>query len=157
MQLTSPAFKHNDSIPTKYTCDGERSANPPLSIIGVPEGARSLALIMDDHDVPKELIPQGVFDRWVLFNISPETKEISQGKSPGILGQNSAGSNFYTGPCPPPQYEPSEHRYIFKLYALDILLEKEGGVTKGEILSAMQGHILEEAELIGRYKRKPGN
>ncbi|MBI2065735.1 MAG: YbhB/YbcL family Raf kinase inhibitor-like protein [Candidatus Zambryskibacteria bacterium] len=154
MQITSSAFEHNTSIPSKYTCDGDRPTNPPLSISGVPEEAKSLALIMDDPDVPKQLRPDGVFDHWVLFNIPVETKEIPEGTSAGTPGANTGGGNAYTGPCPPPQFEPAEHRYIFKLYALDIELDVGPGAEKRKVIEAMQGHILAEAELIGKYKRQ---
>ncbi len=154
MQITSSAFEHNTSIPSKYTCDGDRPTNPPLSISGVPEEAKSLALIMDDPDVPKQLRPDGVFDHWVLFNIPVETREIPEGTSAGTPGANTGGGNAYTGPCPPPQFEPAEHRYIFKLYALDIELDVGPGAEKRKVIEAMQGHILAEAELIGKYKRQ---
>jgi len=89
----------------------------------------------------------------VLFNISPDTREIPEGKSVGIAGANGAGKNAYTGPCPPPQYEPSEHRYIFKLYALDSELPLQAGATKEDVEKAMEGHIVAQAQLVGRYKR----
>ncbi len=161
--LASPAFEQNGRIPSKFTCDGDRSINPPLKFSGVPEEAKSLALIMDDPDVPKVLHPDGVFDHWVLFNIPPPpnpptggggTLEIAEGKSVGIAGVNGRGDRAYTGPCPPPQYEPSEHRYIFVLYALDSTLALNAGATKQEVLKAMEGHILAQARLVGRYSRE---
>ena len=160
LSLTSPAFSGGGTIPSKFTCDGDRSVSPPLLISGVPEGAKSLALIMDDPDVPKILHADGVFDHWVLFNIPPETKEIPEGLpaqaggSAGTVGANGAGKNAYTGPCPPPQYEPSEHRYIFTLYALDTELPLTEGASKSEVLSAMQGHVISEVQLVGKYKRQ---
>lgn len=153
LSITSSAFENNGKIPPKFTCDGERNLSPQLSISGVPEGTKSLTLIVDDPDVPKVLKPDGVFDHWVLFNISPETRGIEEGDSAGVAGANGAGKNAYTGPCPPPQYEPSEHRYVFTLYALDTMLALPAGATKQEILRAMEGHMLAKAELIGRYKR----
>ena len=153
LTLTSSAFAEGASIPSRFTCDGDRSVSPALSIAGVPEGTKSLALIMDDPDVPKALHADGVFDHWVLFNISPDTREIPEGKSVGVAGENGAGKNAYTGPCPPPQYEPSEHRYIFKLYALDSELALQAGAAKADVEKAMEGHIIAQAELIGRYKR----
>ena len=152
--LTSLTFIANESIPSKYTCDEDRSLSPPLSIAGVPAGAKSLALIMDDPDVPKQLRPDGVFDHWTLFNIPAGTREIPEGGSVGIAGANGAGNNAYTGPCPPPQYEPSEHRYVFTLYALDSLLALPAGASKKEVKAAMQGHILDQTQLTGKYKRK---
>ncbi len=153
LSITSPAFENNGRISSKYTCDGDRAINPALIFSGIPEGAKSLALIMDDPDVPKVLKPEGVFDHWVLFNIPPDAKGISEGGTAGTAGANGAGKNAYTGPCPPPQYEPSEHRYIFVLYALDTVLQLKEGATKQEVLEAVEGHIIERAELIGRYKR----
>lgn len=153
LTLTSPAFENGSSIPSRFTCDGD-NMSPPLSWSGVPEGTKSLALIMDDPDVPKALKPDGVFDHWTLFNIPPETREIPEGGSVGVPGVNGAGKKAYTGPCPPPQYEPSEHRYFFRLYALDTMLSLSSGASKKEVLAVMQGHILAETELLGRYKRK---
>jgi len=152
LTLTSSAFAHNGRIPSKFTCDGEQ-VNPPLAIGGVPAAARSLALIMDDPDVPKQLRPDGIFDHWILFNIPPETKEIASGVTVGVPGANGAGKIEYTGPCPPPQYEPSTHRYFFKLYALDTELPLPAGVSKKQIEKAMAGHIVAETQLVGLYKR----
>ena len=153
MQIISFAFEQDALIPSKYTCDGNGRLNPPLTISGVPEGTKSLALIVDDPDVPKQLRPDGTFTHWVLFNIPAETKEIPEGGNPGTPGANTGGGRAYTGPCPPPQYEPSEHRYVFKLYALDIELNLQSGAAKDEVLEAMKDHIITEAELTGRYKR----
>ena len=157
--LVSSAFENNGMIPSSYTCDGTREKNPPLEIVGVPAKTKTLALIMDDPDVPKERHPEGYYDHWIVFNIPPpadgQTLEIFEGGPiPGTQGANSAGENAYSGPCPPPQYEPSEHRYFFKLYALDSELPLSEGATKQKVEKAMKDHILEEAQLIGRYKRK---
>lgn len=173
LSLTSSEFVHEGTIPYRFTCDGE-NVSPKLSIDGVPAGAKSLALVMDDPDVPKQLKQDGVFDHWVLFNITPNVHSIGEKESVGTVGANGRGELKYTGPCPPrfskseatmkiqvrsqsepppPQYEPSEHRYIFKLYALDIMLELREGATKQEVLLATQGHILSETTLIGRYRR----
>src|SRR3989338_8096773 len=154
LSITSPAFEQNALIPSKFTCDGDRSINPALVFSGIPAGAKSLALIMDAPDVPKALKPEGVFDHWVLFNIPYDTKGISEASTVGTPGANGTGASAYTCPCPPPQYEPSEHRHIFVLYALDSTLALNSGATKKEVLKAMQGHILAEAKLIGRYKRQ---
>lgn len=154
LTLTSPEFAEGASIPPRYTCDGE-AINPPLQIQGVPERAKALVLIVDDPDVPRALRPSGVFDHWVLVNIPPTTTSIAPGSVPAgaLQGCNSAGKSAYAGPCPPPQYEPSEHRYVFHLYALDTVLEVKAGVTKNDTLRAMEGHVIGEAQLVGRYKR----
>ena len=151
--LSSSAFTQNASIPSQYTCDGLQ-ASPPLSISGTPEGAASLALIMEDPDVPKQLKPDGVFLHWVVFNIPASVTELVEGASVGVQGKNGAGKNGYAGPCPPPQYEPSEHRYIFTLYALDANLSLEAGATKDAVVQAMEEHIVAQTQLIGKYKRK---
>lgn len=156
LTLTSPAFEEMGSIPAKYTCDGEQ-VNPPLSISGVPAGVKSLVLIMDDPDVPKQLKPDGVFDHWILFNLPAgrQAFRIEEGKVPdgAVVGANGAGKNEYTGPCPPRQYEPSTHRYFFKLYALDAALPLAAGAAKTHVEEAMKGHIRAQAQLIGRYQR----
>lgn len=155
--LTSPVFEDGGTIPTKYTCDGNRELSPPLTISGVPEGAKSLVLIMDDPDIPdikKKEFGLESFDHWTLFNIPPETRDILEGTTVGTTGANTTGAANYTGPCPPPEYEPSEHRYIFKLYALDAVLTLLAGATKAEVLMALAPHLLAETELIGRYSRK---
>ena len=156
MKLTSSEFENNALIPSKYTCDGEQDS-PRLKIEDVPEGTKSLVLIMDDPDIPQEVKQArgiNVFDHWVLFNIDPNTKEIDTNQVPGVQGSNSAGENKYIGPCPPKQYQPTMHRYFFKLYALDIQLDLQEGSTKTEVEKAMEGHILEQTELIGKYERK---
>ena len=152
LSLTSPAFANGASMPSHFTCDGANSS-PGLSISGVPEGAKSLALTMEDPDVPKILRPDGVFDHWVLFNISPTTTEIAEGGTAGTEGKNGVGNNRYTGPCPPSQYEPSEHRYFFRLYALDTELLLTEKASKADVLKAMEGHIIGQAELVGKYKK----
>jgi Raf kinase inhibitor-like YbhB/YbcL family protein len=140
-------------VPPLYTCDGSH-VSPPLSISGVPEGAKSLVLIVDDPDVPKAVLPAGVFDHWVLFNIPVTTTEIAQGGSAGTVGANSSGQNAYAGPCPPPQYDPPEHRYFFKLYALNAELPLKEGASKADVEKAMDGHVIAETRLMGRYERK---
>ena len=161
LELTSSAFKHRGVIPAKYTCDDKRELSPPLTISGVPEGTKSLVLIMDDPDIPqvvKEARGIDVFDHWVLYNIpAPPAggkKEILEGTSIGTAGLNSVGMLGYVGPCPPPQFEPREHRYVFTLYALDSLLSLGTGATKGAVLGALAPMLIEKAELIGRYARE---
>lgn len=152
MLISSSAFQNKGKIPAKYTCDGE-NINPPLNIEEIPENAKSIVLIMDDPDIPdfvKQTKGIEVFDHWVVFNISPDTKVIEEGIKPkGISGVNSSGENKYTGPCPPDK----EHRYFFKIYALDTMLDLPEGATKGEIEKAMQEHILGQGELVGLYSR----
>ena len=157
LALTSPAFENNGMIPAKYTCDGNRTLSPPLSISGVPEGTKSLVLIMDDPDIPKAIQKAHgitVFDHWVLYNIPADTREIPESSSIGTAGLNGAGRGGYTGPCPPPQYEPREHRYIFTLYTLSGTLQYDETPTKQQVLDALTPMLLGKAELIGRYSRK---
>jgi Raf kinase inhibitor-like YbhB/YbcL family protein len=150
MELTSSAFQHEGAIPSKYTCDGD-NVNPPLAIFGVPDQAQSLVLIMDDPDVPVHLRPDGMWDHWVVFNIPTSTAVISEGQEPpGMHGVGTAGNTAYHGPCPPDR----EHRYFFKLYALDTELALFEGVGKRDVEQTMEGHILEETVLMGRYERR---
>jgi Raf kinase inhibitor-like YbhB/YbcL family protein len=145
LQLTSTAFEHNSPIPARYTCDGE-DISPPLTISGVPDGSRSLALILEDPDAPA-----GTWDHWITFNIPPRTTEIAEGQDdPGFPGLNSWKKIGWGGPCPPS----GEHRYVFHLYALDCELEVPEGATKRDIQLAMRGHVLAQGELIGLYKRQ---
>jgi Raf kinase inhibitor-like YbhB/YbcL family protein len=144
MILRSPAFGHEEVIPSKYTCDGD-DMSPPLAIDKVPEGTVSLALIMDDPDAPA-----GVWDHWVVFNIPATVSRIGEGEEPpGVHGKGTSGNLTYHGPCPPDR----EHRYLFKVYALDTQLDLPEGVSKAEVLYAMEGHVLESTTLMGRYER----
>lgn len=151
MKLESSAFKHEGAIPSKYTCDGE-NISPPLKISDATEGAKSLVLIMDDPDVPKSIRPDGMWDHWLVWNIPPETTEILEGQEPqGTIGKNTGGKFGYQGPCPPDR----EHRYFFKLYALGTTLDlSPATTTKKDLEAAMEGHILDQAELMGRYNRQ---
>lgn len=149
MQLTSSAFEHEGLIPPKYTCDGQ-NINPPLTIEGVPEVAKSLVLIMDDPDVPVNVREDGMWDHWIVFNISPTIRLIAEGKEPlGKHGKGTGGGNAYQGPCPPDR----EHRYFFKLYALDSELDLPDGTDKVSVEKAMAGHVLDQTVLMGRYER----
>jgi hypothetical protein len=144
MKISSNAFEHMGLIPSIYTCDGA-NINPSLNFDSVPTETKGLVLIMDDPDAP-----MGTWDHWVVFNIPPDTKEIKEGSEPaGTQGITSFRKTGYGGPCPPDR----EHRYFFKLYALDTLLDLPEGSAKKKVEAAMQGHILAEAELIGRYTR----
>jgi len=145
MKLESSAFEHNGSIPSKYTCDGN-NVSPPLRISEIPSEAKSLVLIMDDPDAPV-----GVWDHWLVWNIPPETAEIAEGQEPeGVIGKNTGGKLGYQGPCPPDR----EHRYFFKLFALDTQLDLPPETAdKKDLEAAMEGHILGQTELMGRYNR----
>ena len=143
MDLTSPDFVHNGNIPARFTCSGE-DISPNLQIAGVPVNTKSLALIVDDPDASS-----GDWVHWVVFNIPPVTKVILQDTVPGVQGGNDFQRQDWGGPCPPK----GTHRYFFKIYALDILLDLKRGAKKEELLSSMQGHILDKAELVGLFKR----
>jgi Raf kinase inhibitor-like YbhB/YbcL family protein len=152
MQLTSKAFADGSMIPSLYTCEGKNS-NPPLEFHTIPSDAKSLVLLMDDPDVPSSVRADQMWDHWVVFNIPPETKHLAEHAiPPGIQGKNTSGHNKYEGPCPPDR----EHRYFFKLYALDKMLTLSAGASKKEVEHAMKGHILAEAQLIGRYEKGKG-
>lgn len=153
MELSSNAFEQNGEIPEKYTCEGE-DVSPPLQITNVPTGTQSLALIMHDPDIPKQLRADGTFDHWVMFNIIPTTASIGEGETPGIEGKNGAERVGFMGSCPPNEFEPTRHRYIFTLYALKSELPLPEGSTKADVLEAMDGLVLEKAELIGTYEKK---
>lgn len=144
MKVRSPAFAHEEVIPSKYTCDGE-DMSPPLVVEEVPEGTVSLVLVMDDPDAPGS-----TWDHWVVYNIPAEEVYVGEGdESEGTGGANSWGRTGYGGPCPPH----GEHRYLFHVYALDTVLELPEGATKDEVLRAIVGHVLESATLMGRYAR----
>lgn len=150
MKITSSAFKDNQSIPPRYTSDGA-DIIPPLTFEGVPREAKSLALVVDDPDVPRSLRADGNWDHWVVWNIPPDVASIEEARPPkGVVGRNTWGKNAYGGPAPPDR----EHRYFFKLYALDRTLELPQTSGKAELEKAMKGHILAEAQLMGRYERQ---
>jgi Raf kinase inhibitor-like YbhB/YbcL family protein len=149
MKISSPAFGNGEKIPSKYTCDGQ-NINPPLEISQVPEGARSLVLIMEDPDVPKNLRKDGMWDHWVVFDMPADLRNIAEAGTPGIEGTGTNGKPGYMGPCPPDR----EHRYFFKLFALDTAsLALETSATKADVLRAMTDHLIAQAELMGRYER----
>ncbi len=150
--LSSSVFAPHGLIPLRYTCDGDETS-PPLAIEGTPSETKTLALVMEDPDVPKALKPDGLFVHWVLFNMPPGVTELPPGTTIGIEGLTSAGKTGYVGPCPPSTYEPRQHRYMFTLYALDTALELEAGTTKEELLRAMEGHVIAETRLTGIYER----
>lgn len=148
-EIKISTFKNNEFIPQRYTCDGE-DINPLIEIKNPPANTKSFVLIMDDPDATGGV----TWDHWILFNIDPKTQYITEGGLPlnSKLGKNSWGKNMYGGPCPPKGSKP--HRYFFKLYALDIVLDLEEGATKQEIEKAMEGHILAYSQVIGLYQRK---
>ncbi len=151
MKIQSPEFKEGAAIPGKYTCD-DIDISPPLEWSDVPVGTKVFALICDDPDAPA-----GTWVHWVLFNIPgdlrklaehvPESETLNNGAR---QGKTDFGHIGYGGPCPPG----GTHRYYFKIYALDSELDSKPGITKKELLKAMEGHILGEGQLMGRYKRK---
>lgn len=143
MKLTSPAFEHNAFIPKKFTCQGE-GINPSLLIENIPKEAKSLALIVDDPDAPG-----GDFVHWVVYDIAL-VNQIKENSIPGKQGVNSLGRSEYVSPCPPT----GVHRYFFKIYALDKVLNLKEGISKYDLEKAMSGHILEKAELTGLYQKK---
>jgi Raf kinase inhibitor-like YbhB/YbcL family protein len=155
MQLTSTAFAAGGGIPRRHTCEGDDSA-PPLSWRDVPTGAKSLALIVDDPDAPDPAAPKRTWVHWVLFDIAPAAAGLPDGGKPlpdgtreGLNDWKRAG---YGGPCPPI----GRHRYFFKLYALDTTLRELSQPNKADLERAMQGHVIEQAELIGTYQKQAG-
>jgi Raf kinase inhibitor-like YbhB/YbcL family protein len=155
MKLFSSVFSDKGSIPVVYTCDGE-DISPPLDWTGLPAETKSLALIVDDPDAPDPKAPKMTWVHWILYNIPPQAnglpeKIARQDLAPGTKeGLNDWKRKGYGGPCPPI----GRHRYFFKLYAIDILLPDLGLPTKSQLLKVLEGHVLEEAELIGTYKRR---
>jgi Raf kinase inhibitor-like YbhB/YbcL family protein len=150
--IESSAFTPGGEVPIAYTCDGQ-DRSPPLSWSGIPAGTRSLALIVDDPDVPDPKAPKRTWVHWVLYNLPPETEGLAEGVShlpPGTrMGLNDWKRLDYGGPCPPI----GRHRYFHKLYALDTVLPELGGPTKLQLEKAMRGHVLAMAELIGTFAR----
>ncbi len=150
IKITSSAFEEGGLIPAKYTCDGA-DVSPPLQWDAVPEGTKSIALICDDPDAP-----MGTWVHWVLFNLPAEAKELAQNipaeetlPNGAMQGVSDFGRIGYGGPCPPG----GTHRYFFKIYALDTEVGLQAGADKRQLLKAMEGHILEQGQLIGKYKR----
>ncbi len=146
LKISSPVFDDNGQIPIRYGCGGE-NVNPLLEIENVPSNARALALIFDDRDAPK-----GSYVHWILWNISPGTREIKENSVPegAVQGSNDFKKNKYRGPCPPKR----PHRYVFRLYALDVRLQLPPKSTKAQLEKAMKGHIVAQAQLTGVYKRE---
>jgi len=152
--LESSAFHNGETIPSKYTCQGQ-DVSPALTWAGVPGTARSLVLIVDDPDAPDPRAPQRTWVHWVLYNISPDASGLPEGVAPAGLppgteeGRNDWKRTGYGGPCPPV----GRHRYFHKLYALDTVLEGLNAPTKAEVEAAMQGHVIAQTELVGTYQK----
>ena len=154
LRLTSSAFADGGSIPSKYTCEGQ-NLSPPLAWSGVPDKTNSLVLIVDDPDAPDPKAPRMTWVHWVLYDLSPNANALPEGAGAGELpagtktGLNDWKKAQYGGPCPPI----GRHRYMHKLYALDIGLSELQNPTKSDVERAMQGHILAESRLIGTYQK----
>lgn len=155
LALTSASFTHNSTIPSRHTCDG-LNVSPALAWDNVPEGTKSLALIVDDPDAPDPADPRGTWVHWVLYNMPPNTHGLPEGVSATAMPQGTLqGINDwqrpgYRGPCPPI----GNHRYFFKLYALNSMLPNLNQPTSAMLEQAMQGHIIAKAELVGRYQHR---
>jgi Raf kinase inhibitor-like YbhB/YbcL family protein len=154
LTITSKAFEHLGGIPARYTCEGD-GHSPPLEWSGLPAGAKSLVLIVDDPDAPDPAAPKMTWVHWVLYNMPPDTVGLPEGVATGRLpagtkeGTNDSKRTGYSGPCPPI----GRHRYFHKLYALDTVLPDLGRPTRSRLESAMRGHVLEQAELVGVYQK----
>jgi len=153
MKITSPAFDHQAQIPSKYTCEGA-DVSPELAWSGVPDDAATLALIVEDPDAPDPDDPQTTWTHWVLYNIPTSADGLVKDvrKLPGatMRGLNDWSREGYGGPCPPV----GEHRYFFKLYALDTTLEFDEPPGRKDLLTAIEDHVVAQAELMGTYEKK---
>jgi hypothetical protein len=155
LSLTSPAFRDGSAIPPVHTCEG-KDTSPALAWSGVPAGARSLALVVDDPDAPDPQAPRMTWVHWVLYDIPPGAGSLGEGIAPKDLpagtreGVNDWKRTGYGGPCPPI----GRHRYFFKLYALDTVLPDLGTPTKARLEKAMEGHVLGKAELVGTFQKQ---
>jgi hypothetical protein len=154
LEIESDAFAHEGAIPRKYTCEGD-DVSPPLTWRGVPDGAKSLALIVDDPDAPDPAAPRMTWVHWVLYDMAPGSTGIPEGGASGALpegtrqGVNDWNRTGYGGPCPPV----GRHRYFHKLYALDTVLGDLGAPKKSDLERAMKGHVVAEATLVGTYQK----
>jgi Raf kinase inhibitor-like YbhB/YbcL family protein len=145
LNVSSSAFENEGIIPSEFTCDGQ-DLSPPLSITNVPKNAKTLSIIMDDPDAP-----MGTFTHWIAWNIPPNKTQFTRGeKFDFAQGRTSFGTSEYGGPCPPSD----THRYFFKIYALDTKLDLKQGSGVKELQSAMSGHVVAEAVLMGKYSRR---
>ncbi|MDA1215437.1 MAG: YbhB/YbcL family Raf kinase inhibitor-like protein [Chloroflexi bacterium] len=145
VHLTSPAFESGSQIPTVFTCDGD-DRSPALAWESIPTGTQSLALIMEDPDAPG-----GTWSHWVAYGLGTESSGLSEATADGMLeGKNDFGRTGYGGPCPPTG---SDHRYFFRLYALDSAVDLEPGAIKSELFEAINGHVLGVGQIMGTYAR----
>ena len=144
-ELLTPAFESGQPIPRKYTCDGE-DVSPPLAWSGVPDGTRSLALVVDDPDAPR-----GTFTHWLAWGIDAAAGGLREGEAPPVEGENDFGQLGWRGPCPPPGHGP--HRYVFRLHALESKLDVAAGAGKVEVERALEGRSRAVAQLVGMYER----
>lgn len=144
LRITSPSFEQNAVMPSGPTCDGN-GASPELQFHGVPPAAKSLVLIVVDPDVPRAIKPDGRYLHWALWDLPPDTTMVPGGQ--GRRGLNEAGRGTYIAACPPN----GEHRYVFRLFALDTMLGNARISTEADLRRGMEGHVLEQAELVGRY------
>ncbi len=153
LTLTSSAFAPGGKIPSKYTCEGA-DLSPPLAIADVPDGAKSLVLIVDDPDAPDPKAPKRIWVHWLVYNLPPDSGGLPENASSAglpsgaVTGISDRKEMSYHGPCPPI----GRHRYFHKLYALDTVLPAKA-LTKAELEAAMAGHVLAQAELIGTYQK----
>jgi Raf kinase inhibitor-like YbhB/YbcL family protein len=143
--LESSAFQNAQAIPSRHSCEGD-DVSPPLRWSNVPEGTRSLALVVDDPDAPG-----GVFTHWIAWGLDPAAEGLGEGEPAPLEGRNDFGTSGYRGPCPPPGH--GRHRYVFRLYALDADPGLDAGGTKAELERAIEGHVLTIAELVGTFER----
>jgi Raf kinase inhibitor-like YbhB/YbcL family protein len=154
LSLSSPVFTHNGPIPKLYTCQG-KDMSPAINWTGLPNGTKSVVLIVDDPDAPDPAAPKRTWVHWVLYNIAPSASGLPEAVNATGLpsgtrqGRNDWDRTGYGGPCPPI----GRHRYFHKLYALDIVLQDLKQPNKATVLEAMEGHVLETAELIGTYQK----
>jgi Raf kinase inhibitor-like YbhB/YbcL family protein len=146
LQISSTAFSDGQTIPQRHTCDAD-NVSPPLSWSGGPEETRSLALVVDDPDAPS-----GTFVHWLAWGLDPASEGLEEGQSPPSEGTNGFGEPGYGGPCPPPGH--GTHRYFHRLYALSSELDLPQGASRQELDAALEGKVLETAELVGTYERK---
>jgi Raf kinase inhibitor-like YbhB/YbcL family protein len=150
--LSSNSFVNHGRLPPKHTCDGD-DKSPPLAIAGVPEGAKSLALVVEDPDAPDPAKPVRTWSHWLVYDLSPKTTSLAEGAGRpygrGRAGKNDWGARGYRGPCPPT----GRHRYVFNVFALDTLLGDLHEPNRAALLKAMEGHVIGHGEIVGTYEK----